>query len=244
MGIKYKFDIEFFKKWTREMAYVLGYWYADGNILDATKSTRGKYSSVTSTDKETILSFKSLLSAEHSVGESFRTGAFYRRKQYTLRIGSHELYDILVKRGLCPNKSLTMNFPEVPKMFLADFIRGYFDGDGCVHLEKSKDGKLIKRLRTIFTSGSKQFLHRLKGQLNESANMKNGLLTISHRSFQLRYSTAESVQLFKFFYKKAKVPLFLKRKLKTFLGYFAIRPQRVDKEVAAIIRCLNGHVVK
>lgn len=32
---RYKFDKDFFKKWTPEMAYVLGFMYANGNIMDS-----------------------------------------------------------------------------------------------------------------------------------------------------------------------------------------------------------------
>ena len=231
------------------MAYVLGYWYADGNVLDATKSTRGKYSSVTSTDRETVFNFKSLLDSRHKISESFRAIHVNSRRQYTLRIGSRELYDSLLDKGLRPNKSLIMTFPKIPSRFLADFVRGYFDGDGCVHIEKSR-GKnkqiILKRLRTIFTSGSKKFLASLRIKLEKNTGLIDGLLTFSHRSFQLIYPTSESVKLFKFLYKNVGEPLFLKRKLLIFLDYFEMRPQRVDNEVAGIIRCFKrprGEVV-
>jgi len=27
---------------------------------------------------------------------------------------------------------MVVEFPDVPKEYLPDFIRGYFDGDGCI----------------------------------------------------------------------------------------------------------------
>jgi len=35
---RYKFQINFFKRWSNKMAYVLGFLYADGCIVDAVSS--------------------------------------------------------------------------------------------------------------------------------------------------------------------------------------------------------------
>ena len=50
-------DLKFFKKWTPEMAYVLGFLYADGNIVDAVAS-RTQYISFSSKDREIIAKIK------------------------------------------------------------------------------------------------------------------------------------------------------------------------------------------
>lgn len=222
------------------MAYVLGYWFADGNLLDASHYMRGKYVSVVSIDESTILKFKKLLSSEHRIIK-VQPSYFGGRHSYLLRIGSHKLFDALTRRGLYPNKSLTIGFPIVPRKFLPDFVRGYFDGDGCVHIERSsgsKDQIIIKRLRTIFTSGGRKFLDGLISEL-EKSGVVGGRVFASHRSFQLVYPTDSSVDIFRFMYQNAKHPLFLERKCDKYSEYFRLRPQRVDKEVARIIRYLS-----
>lgn len=50
----------------------------------------------------------------------------------TLIINSKEIKKDLEKLGITHNKSLTVQFPEVPKKFLPSFIRGVIDGDGWV----------------------------------------------------------------------------------------------------------------
>lgn len=51
----------------------------------------------------------------------------------------------LCELGCIPNKSLILKFPDenlVPKNLIKHFIRGYFDGDGCISysfLNKEKD---------------------------------------------------------------------------------------------------------
>jgi len=66
MGIKYKVNENFFKEWSPIMAYVLGYWYADGSLEDASY-LRGKYIRVTSIDKSTIEKIRDWLDSEHAI---------------------------------------------------------------------------------------------------------------------------------------------------------------------------------
>lgn len=246
MGIKYKVDEEFFKKWTSEMAYVLGYLYADGSLENA-EYIRGKYIRVSSIDKSSILKIKSLLMSKHTmvkIDSPTKNG----HKRYLLRIGSHELYADLEKLGLYPNKSLTINFPDIPRKFLADFIRGYFDGDGCVHICLGK-GKIqryiIKKLSITFTCGSKYFLEKLSNKLEEIIETKNRKVYNGHRSYMLCYSTQDSLKIFKFLYGNLEKKIFLKRKFSIFKEYLSKRPQRIDREIANILRYLgNGRVAK
>ena len=153
MGKKCKVDEKFFNTWSSTMSYILGYMYADGSIIDS-PYMRGKYIQINSIDKDSILRVKHWLKSEHTITTAhspFSGGKII----YKLRIGSHALYNDLFKRGLYPNKSLTVTFPRVPKKYLGAFIRGYFDGDGCIFFEKGKgkNGTLItKRIRIIFRS--------------------------------------------------------------------------------------------
>lgn len=66
------------------------------------------------------------------------------------------IYNDLVKLGGKECKSLDITFPDcIPLEFMPDFIRGYFDGDGCIMRLKNN------RINSAFTSGSKEFLDDL-----------------------------------------------------------------------------------
>lgn len=246
MGIKYGVNEEFFKSWSSQSAYILGYFYADGSLEDASY-LRGKYIRISSIDKSLIFYVKHALNSKHSivvVKPHWPNG----KLQYLLRIGSHKLYESLLHKGLYPNKSLSIKFPKIPAKYLRDFIRGYFDGDGCIYLQMSK-GKIqkliIKKLTTIFTSGSKVFLQQLAGILHAVIGTKQTKIYNSHRSFQLRCTTTDSIKLFKFLYRYAPFNFCLKRKLKVFIKYFILRPTKRDREVDKILKQINyGHVVK
>lgn len=105
MGIKYQVNEEFFYTWTREMAYVLGYLYADGSMEDS-PYLRGKYVRVTSIDQSTIIKIRNWLNSQHTITQ-LKPSSPNGHPRFALRIGSHQIYDSLIKLGLYPNKSLS-----------------------------------------------------------------------------------------------------------------------------------------
>ena len=242
MGIKYKVNEKFFDKWNPEMAYVLGYWYADGSMY---LSERGSYLNVTSTDRDTIFKIKRWLNYQHIIREEKSIWS-NRKNRFVLRIGNRRLYDSLLKLGLYPSKSLTIKLPYIPSEFLSHFARGYFDGDGCVFLEMAEGitrKRIIKRLSVIFTSGSQVFLKELCKTLGNMLKLKQTKVYKGRRSYQLRYMTGDSMILFKFMYGCCNRDAFLKRKFNRFNEYFKLRPQRLDTEIKGILN-KHGHVAK
>lgn len=245
VGIHYKVNESFFDSWTPAMAYVLGYWYADGNLEYAPK-IRGHYIRVVSTDKDRIEAFKFLLRSEHTIFREQPAGN--AKPRYILRIGNRKLFDQLSKIGMTPHKSLTMLFPDVPTKYLPDFIRGYLDGDGCVFLEMRSgitQEKVIKKLLVAFTSGSKSFLESLNHMLAKEVGTricpytKNG-----ENSYQLRYNTKDSLKLFRYLYQHTEPHLYLSRKYAIFVQYFKLRPTKIDSDIAHILKYQKGLVAK
>ncbi len=247
MGIKYSVNEVFFDTWSSQMAYVLGYLYADGSLEDAWY-LRGKYIRVSSIDKSSIELIHNLLESHHPI--SIKKRNLPCKDQYLLRIGSHRLYYALTKHGLFPNKSLSVQFPPIPQLYFKDFLRGYFDGDGCVFLERAKGitkKLIIKKLSIIFTSGSKIFIERLHAHVSKiiCENKKIHRIYNSNRAFQIRYSTCESIKLFTLLYDNIPKGLFLKRKLKIFVKYFILRPSKITSEIKGILKNTGyGHRVK
>lgn len=229
MGVKYKSNEQFFGDWNNEMAYVLGFMFADGNIEDA-PYIRAKYVRFTNTDRDRIVAVKSLLEADHLIVQ--RIGTESRKNCYTIRIGSRALFDRLIQLGVTPNKSLTMKLPYVPVENLGDFVRGYFDGDGCVYIDRDTSGR-PKRLLAVFTSGSKSFLEDLHARLAGRIGIEGrGLYRhgSAQGAYQLRYSTRDSLRLFQLMYPKGLMrKLYLKRKYDIFNWYLTKRDISFDE---------------
>lgn len=220
MGLKHSVNEEFFDTWSPEMAYVLGYLFADGNIINY-PHTRAKYVRFFSTDKDRIELVKDLMRSKHRIHARKRDAS--RKIGYSIQIGSHTLFDATTRHGLTPNKSLTVLFPHVPDECLPAFVLGYFDGDGCAFIERSKNGN-AKKLHCIFTSGSEIFLKVLHAKLVlHTGIIGKGLCRhgSNEHAFQLRYATRDSMRVFLFIYSSNLLrELALERKYGIFMKYF------------------------
>lgn len=144
---KYSVNEHFFDEInTNEKAYWLGFLYADGYQNGKEIVINLKIS-----DQEHLNNFKKILQSEHPLKE------YHSINVVSLRIGSIKLCESLNHLGCVQNKSLIIKFPEFLKqsIFLVDFIRGIFDGDGCIYINKKK-----RKVLSIY-SGSKEFMIEL-----------------------------------------------------------------------------------
>ena len=211
---RYKFKVDFFKKWSNKMAYVLGFLYADGNVTDATKSSRTQYIKFSSKDKDILYAIKKALKSDYPISfepprkNLHRNGIYKSSGLFNLRIGSKEMFLDLRKIGVVTNKSKVIEFPTyLPNKYLSYFVRGYFDGDGSVVFNKKK------WIRVVFTSGSKHFLEQLSTKLSKILKIRKRPVCLSHYSYQLYYFTQEGLKILNFIYGNAKIDkLYLRRK--------------------------------
>ncbi|MFH1225685.1 MAG: LAGLIDADG family homing endonuclease [bacterium] len=186
------------------MAYILGFICADGSLEDASY-LRGKYLRIYNTDYYIINEIKHRLGSEHKIVPSSPKGK--RKVLYMLRIGSHEIFQDLSRLNIHPNKSLNMEIPIIPEKYFNSFLRGYFDGDGCIYIEKQKNN-----LKIIFTSGSKSFLDDLSELISNYFSINPHRVFNSHRSYQLKYCQKDSLKIFRYIYKNTENGLYLTRK--------------------------------
>jgi intein-encoded DNA endonuclease-like protein len=223
MPIFKKKNDDFFKKWSSEMAYVLGFFTADGNMI---RNKRGAhFISIEITDRDLLIKIRTAIGSNHKIG--IRKSINKRWKEnYRLQIGSKAMFNDLIKLGLTPNKSKTIKLLKIPIKYFSDFVRGYFDGDGnvCISNYKRAD-RNFKKSRTLisgFTSGSKEFLSELFIKLKKLAKVNGGTLH-EHSGYRLYFSVKDSLIMYKFMYNNLRNNLFLLRKKKIFENYFNIK---------------------
>jgi intein-encoded DNA endonuclease-like protein len=219
MPIYKKVNKTFFKKWSSNMAYILGFIFADGNIICTKRNTW--FLSIQITDKEILEKIKITLNSSHIISK--RKRGQNHKQLYRLQIGSKNICTDLLSLGLTERKSKTIVFPNIPKKYLFDFIRGYFDGDGgvWVGLKNKKHNKNNIIINTSFTSGSENFLISLKKILAENG-LLGGSLVEKERGFDLKYSIKDSLILYKNMYNN-NCSLFLDRKKGKFEKYIKLR---------------------
>lgn len=135
---KYKVDESYFESIDDpNKAYWLGFLYADGNVRLSSSYTGGEKGGTLE------LTLKSE-DEYHIESMLYDLRATYPVKRREVRIGektyiasrtqvhSRKMANDLINQGCVPAKSLVLKPPTLRKDLNSHFIRGYFDGDGCV----------------------------------------------------------------------------------------------------------------
>lgn len=201
---KYTFNESFFSTWSASMAYVLGYICADGCLTNDDCTV-----TIASNDIEHLLSISRILSLNypHVCG---------RGKTKSLVLRSKKLYFDLVNLGLTQRKSLTLRFPSIPHEYMTDFIRGDFDGDGCISITQKTGAPSVS-----FASGSLSFitvLHEVLvnlGLSTRSIRLKKSNQS-THGAYVFSYQARRDILLFRELIYGNEPELFLPRKRKRF----------------------------
>lgn len=153
---------------TADKAYWLGFIYADGGIF-----VNEKLNSCELSIKLQLCDINHLKKFNKSINGNNQISIFDRRCNLNdnyyqgcqIRLYSEKIVHDLEKQGVCQNKSLVIEMPNIPEYFISHFIRGVFDGDGCITKSNHVNGKSY--IRCDFTSGSKKFLEQLRKKLYE-----------------------------------------------------------------------------
>jgi hypothetical protein len=100
-------------------------------------------------------------------------------KSCSFQINNSTMYNDLISNGVVRNKTTLLEFPNsdilLPK-YISHFIRGFFDGDGCVtysnkdFIRKDRNNKISNRLRksVFFVCKSESFIKKLKDVLKDN----------------------------------------------------------------------------
>lgn len=208
-------NVDFFKRWSPEMAYVLGYFAADGCMCINPRGS--KYVSFSSTDYEILEKVKRILESRHKISIKKSNNKNWK-PSFVLQIGSREMYNDLIQLGFMPNKEFRLKLPQMPKKYIRHFIRGYFDGDGSVTYgyfrRRDRNNKKTPYLLTCFAYANIGFLKGLSKVLMKNVGMRKGY--IDKGDNHLSYSKLDSIKLFRYMYKGVSKEQYLERKFNKF----------------------------
>lgn len=162
-------DIHYFDQWSADMAYVLGFMFADG-----CNSKSRCMRILLSTSDEAVLHFirnelKVVSPIKRRDGHVDNRGSYTKPQSYLL-ISSTVLCQRLEMLGLHPRKTYNDDpFPNIPDDMLGHFVRGYFDGDGsaCLAHNKRYDGDFL----IVGMVGSPRFIVGIHDALVRVAGM-------------------------------------------------------------------------
>jgi len=131
-------------------------------MTDGCVQSNKNIAEITSIDKDWIFSINQEISPNKPI-------RFIRNKYYRAEYFSKEICDWLKSSGCIPRKSLTLKFPDIPKKYLPDFIRGCWDGDGHLSIKEYKTAKYSRRMNRHVSigSGSCDFIQGMSVALNK-----------------------------------------------------------------------------
>ncbi|WP_066193472.1 LAGLIDADG family homing endonuclease [Gracilibacillus timonensis] len=206
---KYTLNENYFKTWSNNMAYILGFIIADGTIARDVQ-----FVSIAQKEKYILEAIREELGSNQPIVKNKDTGV------YMLTINSKVMKNDLIEiHGVKPNKSSTIEFPHVPKEYMSHFIRGYFDGDGFVNYEK---------FFVSFVGGSKSFMDALKNEIEANGLETN--FTEHDTFFRVYVSGRRTIKLFSEWIYQNK-GLYLKRKYAAFQKELLPLDQLKDREL-------------
>jgi hypothetical protein len=164
-------------RWSPEIAYAVGLIVSDGSL-----SIDGRHITFTSADLELVEVFCRCLNLTNRVTEVPRSGNSVR-PGYRVQFSDVVFYGWLLKVGLMPNKSGQLGGLDIPDAVFADFLRGWFDGDGSLltYVDRSntckKEEYIYQRLYIRLYSTSHKHLEWIRETLQRLLGTRGGLHT-------------------------------------------------------------------
>lgn len=173
---------------SEEKAYTLGFFYADGcNFISKTGQKVFKITQLEQ-DKDILDKISKSMNSTYKYQVETQLN---KKVKYSLYITSNKLCNDLNKLGAEQRKSLNIKFPTyISEKLMPHFIRGLFDGDGCIWMGKPKAKPYISKrtgfqrlrieLNCKFTfTGNTEFISELQNYLVEKLSFSKTKLNFS-----------------------------------------------------------------
>ena len=158
-------DKKFFQVWNEKSAYLIGYICADGCIHKRTGRNKSYVLTITSKDRDHLKKISTILKSNYAISRK-RSGS--GRIAYHVAISNYNLCMSVMGRGVMPNKTLGLGPISVPRSYLGDFIRGFFDADGSVYIYYVNG---VPQLKIEFVCASYKFITFITEQLSKRLNI-------------------------------------------------------------------------
>lgn len=126
---KYAVNDNYFDIQSPNMAYILGFWAADGNVSNVENRLDLELASL---DLEILEKIRTEINSERPIKIYQCNNGYVKNK---LLFWSSNIKKKFIEYGVVPNKTYSKDFHfpyNLNKKYWIDYIRGFFDGDGCI----------------------------------------------------------------------------------------------------------------
>ncbi len=153
---------------TEDKAYFLGLLFADGSVQKIQKSDNGYSHTISlelnTEDRDVIAQFVKSIDTNLKVKDYHRVTDGRERNMSKITIHSKKIFEDLWNLGKRPMKVDTcVIVPDLPNDLVRHFIRGYFDGDGCIYS--------TSEMPRVTIYGTYDFLTSLKDEISKTINI-------------------------------------------------------------------------
>jgi hypothetical protein len=197
-------NYDFFEKInTEEKAYWLGFIYADGNVH---KKYNCMSINLSQLDSNHLKKFTKIFNKKVKKYKYYNKYTLCMQKIANISLSSEKMKKDLVKNGIIPNKTYKDSdqiLKNISENLIHHFIRGFFDGDGCISGSKNNI--------TVSFAGRKKFLLLLRNIFVSKLGLSNTELEKRNVICILRWTGRDQISIMgNWLYKNATI--FLERK--------------------------------
>ena len=255
---KYNYNKDYFSVIdTEDKAYWLGFLYADGCINRYYRNDKLKSMNLSLSlcrkDYNHLIKFRDCL--ESNVPIHNRINKCNNKEYETSRIDiccTKLCYD-LINLGCTPQKTYDIKFPTeniVPHKYMRDYLRGFFDGDGCISITEISGKPHIELVITGISDMLKSISDFL---ISEKIIRKVPKIHKDSRSkaFSMYFYGKDSVkEILDYLYKDSNI--YLDRKYKKYIDFYAdytdIEKRGVhwhkENKAYVVTICINGKRIR
>lgn len=222
----YNCNYDFFKNIdTEEKAYWFGFIAADGWI-NINKSTNSGCLGIELqyNDINHLKKFNKSINGNYKITDRERVcniDSKYKNisKECCIRIFSIDMVNDLINIGITTNKTRDFSFPVwIDESLHAAFIRGYFDGDGCVRtrMRKLSSGQVVEDPMCDIISANKDFLDKIRAMLYDKFGICSYIYADKNCHRLYIHKNEHTLKFLNYIYKDASI--YLDRKYDKYLS--------------------------
>lgn len=167
---KYEIDELSFSNINKDNCYWAGFIAADGNISGINLSVE-----LNSIDEKHLLKLADFVRSNIGIYKRKRQRDFEEIEYSCFKIRSqiiiNDLYDNF---NIVPRKSLILEPPKISGNFIKHYIRGYFDGDGCIGFDT--------HFKLTFVGGSFNILKWIKENIEQAVETGDPTICVRDKS--------------------------------------------------------------
>lgn len=192
---------------TKEKAYWLGFFSADGYVNQSTRSIEFCLK-----DEKAVILFKKALKSKHKI--SCKNGKYYR-----ISIKDKKMSQDLLSLNLDNNKTYNYSIPinKIPEELMSHFLRGYFDGDAYIGI--SSQNKFVISV----TEASNKVMIDIQKILKKELNIDFNIRYNKKNLYVFSIAGKKAQKISEYIYKGSNKEIRLERKYKKYKEYCRLR---------------------